>query len=166
MDQIFYKKCYSSPSQHLLLTGEPEDEQKPVWFLLILRQKSAKNYAAPGKARWLIKYIAYEPVQVFTLIWWPQRCKNSSLLIWIWWYPIIWLNIFSWSQIFDGVSCFSWWFSIFTGKNCFVSRNVGKRLFFWQQWNCIVQLQKKSSHNFWWNFMSVCSEMLRRSALQ
>ena len=29
----------------------------------------------------------YEPVQVITLIWVQQRCKSSSLLIWVWWYP-------------------------------------------------------------------------------
>ena len=34
-----------------------------------------------------IPHPLYEPVQVFTLIWVPQRCKKSSLTIWIWWYP-------------------------------------------------------------------------------
>ena len=83
----------------------------------------------------------YEPVQVFTLIWWPQRCKNSSPMIWSWWYPNQDFKNPSWSQLSDGVSCLSWWFIIFMAKNGFVSRN-GKKGFFWHQLNCTVKLQK------------------------
>ena len=107
----------------------------------------------------------YEHVQVFTLIWVPQRCKHFSLLIWTWWYPNP-----DWTNRLDPrscVSCLSCWFANFMAKNGFVSRNCGKMLL-----PAAVKLhcwtsENKFSNNLWCDgWMSLYSEMLGSSALQ
>ena len=89
-------------------------------------QKEKKSSDLPG---YMIHSLTYEPVQVFTLIWLPQDCKNYSPIIWMQWYPKPRLKSLFWSKLSDGVSCLSWWFIIFMAKNVFVSRNGKKRLF-------------------------------------
>ena len=112
---------------------------------------------------------AYEPVQVCTLIWWPQRCKNSSPMIWSWWYPNPGSKKPSWSQLSDGVSCLSWGFVIFMAKNGFVSRNgkKKKRFFFAAvKLHCLTS-ENKLFHNLWWNgWILMISGMLGPSTLQ
>ena len=51
-----------------------------------------KNNGNPNNNSYFFKS-RYGPVQVFTLICRPQRCTNSSPLIWILWHPKPWLKI-------------------------------------------------------------------------
>ena len=87
-------------------------------------------------------FIVYEPVQVFTLIWWPPHCKNSSPTIWIWRYPkprlkkIVLILAFGWCKLFVMLDCY------FHGKKLLCVKKGWKKTFFLQQWNCIVQFQK------------------------
>ena len=71
----------------------------------------------------------YEPVSVFTLMWWLQHCKNSSIIIWIW------------GSIRPRI------FAIYLAKQCFLSRN-GEKIFVFCQLNIFFLFGKKVA---WWN---------------
>ena len=88
--------------------------------------KAAKNTDSDQ----ILTHNTYEPVQVITLIWWPQYCKKSSLMIWIWWYPkprfkrfflvpAIW-----WCKLLVMVVCY------FHGKKLFCCKKRWKKAFF------------------------------------
>ena len=56
------------------------------FFIILLNQileldRVAPLVANPPPAASTTDTNPLEPVQVFTLIWWPQRCKNTSLMI-------------------------------------------------------------------------------------
>ena len=116
-------------------------------------------------AKWTL---LYEPVKVFTLIWWPQRCKKSSLMIWILWYPkprfnkIVLILALRWCKLFVMVAC-----NFVMAKNGLVSRNGGKGFFAAAVKLNIQTSENIFSHSLWSiGWMSGCSVMLGPSGLQ
>ena len=109
----------------------------------------------------------YEPFRVFTLIWWPQCCKNCSLMIWIWWYPKPRLKRFVMIPALRRCKLFVMVVCHFQGKKGFVLRNVGKMLIFALLKLHCPNSESKFFHNIWCNdWMSVCLEIIGQSSLQ
>ena len=151
---------YEKKNICLLLFKSQED-----WYYFLLYVPTEKGASLPKLYTVYILSI-YEPVQVFTLIWAPQRCKGSSSMIWIWWYPRLRLKKLSLSQLSDGISCLSWWFAIFMAKIGLCQEMVRKAFFAAVKLHCLTS-ENKFSHNSWCNgWMSMCSEMLGSLALQ
>ena len=114
------------------------------------------------------KRYVYEPVQVFTLIWWPQRCKNSSPMIWMCWYPkprlkkTVLIPAFRWCKLFVMVVYH------FHGKKTVLCQETVKKSFFFAAVKLHCPTSKnKFFHNLWLNgWILMISGMLGPSALQ
>ena len=97
----------------------------------------------------------------------PQRCKNSSPTIWIWWYPTprlkknVLISAIGWCKLFVMVVCH------FHGKKLFCVKKRWKKAFFL----AAVKLhwptsENHFSHNLWcYGWMPVCFEMIGPSPL-